>query len=85
MNKYYTRACNFYFGSYAKSLIKKKLALPLCGNSQVAFDKIELISRKNNKIISKIININSVKTLNVFHKKSKTRLKKITSKKEKIF
>ena len=29
MKKYYTRACNFYYGRYAKKLIKKKKALPL--------------------------------------------------------
>ena len=52
MNKYYTRACNFYFGINAKQLIKKKKALPLCGNSNIAFDKIEVITRKINKVKS---------------------------------
>ena len=45
MKKYYTRACNFYYGFNAKNLIKKKTALPLCGNQFVAFDKIEIFSR----------------------------------------
>ena len=46
MNKYYTRACNFYYGVNAKRLIKKKLALPLCGNINIAFDKLEIFTRK---------------------------------------
>ena len=47
MTKYYTRACNFYYGENAKLLINKKLALPLCGNKYIAFDKLEIITRKN--------------------------------------
>ena len=47
MRNYYTRACNFYHGSQAQNLIKKKLALPLCGNQSLAFDYIEILSRKN--------------------------------------
>ena len=35
MKKYYTRACNFYYGNNANLLIKKKLALPLCGNKNI--------------------------------------------------
>ena len=46
MIKYYTRACNFYYGKLATSLIKKKKALPLCGNKRIAFDKLEIFSRK---------------------------------------
>ena len=46
MSKYYTRACNFYYGISAKKLIKKKLALPLCGNNNIAFDKLEIFIRK---------------------------------------
>ena len=60
MIKYYTRACNFYYGINAKLLVKKKLALPLCGNKNIAFDKLEIITRKNNKILSKIINIKAI-------------------------
>ena len=63
MTKYYTRACNFYYGVNAKLLIKKKLALPLCGNKNIAFDKIEIITRYNNKVVSKIISIKKIKTL----------------------
>ena len=68
MRKYYTRACNFSYGLEAQYLIKKKLALPLCGNKNIAFKQIELLSRitkskfidvkdisKSNKKIKKII------------------------------
>ena len=52
MRNYYTRACNFYYGSEAQELIIKKLALPLCGNKNIAFDYIEILSRdKKNKLI----------------------------------
>tara|TARA_B110000438_G_C15305273_1_gene432935 strand:- start:383 stop:532 length:150 start_codon:yes stop_codon:yes gene_type:complete len=49
MRNYYTRACNFYHGAKAQDLIKKKLALPLCGNKSLAFDHIEILSRKKKK------------------------------------
>ena len=50
MIKYYTRACNFYYGKQAKYLIKKKkIALPFCGNINIAFDKIEIFKRKDKK------------------------------------
>ena len=51
MIKYYTRACNFYYGKTSKEKIKKKISLPLHGNKLISFDTIELITRKNNKII----------------------------------
>ena len=47
MTKYYTRACNFYYGINANLLITKKIALPLCGNNNIAFDKVEVISRSD--------------------------------------
>ena len=40
MRKYYTRPCNFYYGNYAKKLIKSKKALPLAGNLNLAFKEI---------------------------------------------
>ena len=52
MIKYYTRACNFKYGPLARKLIKKKQALPLCGNKNISFDEIEIITRKK-KIYSK--------------------------------
>ena len=52
MNKYYTRACNFYFGSTSKENIKKKLSIPLNGNILISFDHVEIINRENSKIIN---------------------------------
>ena len=48
MRKYYTRPCNFYYGNYAKKLIKSKKALQLAGNPNIAFDKLEVFYRKKN-------------------------------------
>ncbi len=51
MNKYYTRACNFYYGLVSKIYIEKKKSIPLNGNSDISFDKVEIIERKKSKII----------------------------------
>ena len=79
MSRYYTRACNFYYGAISKNLVKKKKALPLTGNSGISFDQIELISRKSKK---KLL----IKNLNKFPKSYKkliiSDLKNITSKKK---
>ena len=53
MVKYYTRACNFFYGKQAKSQIKKKKALPLCGNNYFAFSHLEIFKRQEKKITSK--------------------------------
>jgi len=83
MKKYYTRACNFYYGANAKFLIKKKLALPLCGNKNISFDKVEVITRKNKKVLSNIIHINEIKNLsNICKKKVRKDLKKIVLKRK---
>ena len=52
MPRYYTKVCNFYYGSKSKYLVKSKKTLPLNGNDSISFDKIEIISRKSKKIIS---------------------------------
>ena len=52
MNKYYTRACNFYYGTTSKIFIKEKKSIPLNGHHYISFDKIEIINRKKNKIIN---------------------------------
>ena len=81
MTKYYTRACNFYYGVTAVRLIKKKLALPLCGDKNIAFDKVEIIKRKNNKVVSNIISIKKINSLSFLSKKkAKQDLKKIVLK-----
>tara|TARA_B100001093_G_C26821001_1_gene1011884 strand:- start:494 stop:1561 length:1068 start_codon:yes stop_codon:yes gene_type:complete len=72
MKKYYTRACNFYYGFNASLLIQKKLALPLCGNKDIAFDKVEIFIKNNNKITSKIVNIQKIKNLSLLCKKKVT-------------
>ena len=60
MSKYYTRACNFYYGKSSLEMLKKKKALPLHGNKEFSFDTIEIISRKKKRKIN-INFINSVK------------------------
>ena len=75
MSRYYTRACNFYYGSKSKTLVKKKKTLPLNGNSEISFDKIEIISRKS----SKTINLNEIHKLPIsLKKKIKKDIKKIS-------
>ncbi len=49
MKKYYTRACNFYYGHESKLKVKKKLSLPLNGNDFISFDKIEIITKNSKK------------------------------------
>jgi len=60
MQKYYTRACNFYFGKISKEKIKKKLSLPIGENASISFDSIEIISRNSTKIIN-VKKINQLK------------------------
>ena len=82
MRKHYTRACNFYYGINAKNLIKQKLALPLCGNKNIAFDNIEILSRKEK---TKLINIKNVKKLpNQIKKNVLLDLKKIVFKRKNL-
>ena len=79
MVKYYTRACNFYYGSISKEKIKKKLSLPLNGNNLISFDSIEIITRK----YKKKIHIREIKKQHVNIKnKIKQDLNIITSKKK---
>ncbi len=83
MIKYYTRACNFNYGSIAKQLIKTKRALPLCGNKNISFDEIEIITRNKKKIYSKIVHYKKINTLNSLLKnKVKKDLKNIISKRK---
>ena len=86
MRKYYTRPCNFYYGQYAKKLIKNKKALPLSGNQNIAFDQIEIFLRKKKELGErKLYSINEIKS---FDKEKtsivKTDIKRITSKKKSI-
>ena len=79
MNRYYTRACNFYYGNKSKFLVSKKKTIPLNNNKEISFDHIEIISRKSKKKIP-INQINSLpKTLK---KQIISDLKNITSSKK---
>ena len=79
MSRYYTRACNFYYGNISKLLISKKKTLPLCNNKNISFDQIEIISRKSKKKIS----INKFNKLSkLIKKKVALDLKNITSQKK---
>ena len=83
MRKYYTRACNFYHGKAATSLIKSNKAFPLNGKKDIAFDKIEIITRNKKGISSNYIHIKDIKKLTKNIKKIVNQdLKKITSKKK---
>ncbi len=82
MTKYYTRACNFYYGNLSIKLVKKKNALPLGKRKTISFDQIEIFFRNKNKIKSKTINIKQIKYLpKLIKKKVSQDIKKITSKK----
>ena len=60
MIKYYTRACNFFHGNLAKQLVAKKKALPLCGIKDIAFDQVELFTRKKRSVKVKLIKIKEI-------------------------
>ena len=79
MKKYYTRVCNFYYGSRARNLIKNKRALPLNGNLEISFDHIEIFSRKN----TKLVHLKDIKKLPLkLKKKINEDLKKILKRKK---
>ena len=59
MERYYTRACNFYFGSQSKGLVNNKKSIPLHNIKEISFDHVEIITRKSKKKI----NINQIKQL----------------------
>ena len=64
MRKYYTRACNFYYGNTAKKLIINKKALPLNSRKDIAFDQIEIFQRRQGQISeSKFYSIVEIKNL----------------------
>ena len=82
MTRYYTRACNFYYGDQSKNLIKKKQTIPLNQNKEISFDQIEILTRYSKKKIN-------IKQINKLSKTIKSQvisdLKNITSKKKKFF
>ena len=83
MRKYYTRACNFFYGSNSKKLVKKKLTLPLCGEDSISFNQIEIFIRDKRKVNSKIIDIKNINKLPlVIKKKISIDIKKIITKRK---
>ena len=62
MIRYYTRVCNFYYGNESKLLVNKKKSIPLCGNKEISFDHVEVISRNSKKKIP-LNKINSLQRL----------------------
>ncbi len=75
MVKYYTRACNFFYGKKSKIKVKHKSSLPIGKNNFLSFDKIEIISRQKKRKI----HINKIHLENKeLQKKIKTDLKLIT-------
>ena len=83
MTKYYTRACNFWYGNQAKQLINKREALPLCGSSNVAFKNLEIFTRNGKKINRKLINFDDLKSLQKNQQRAiKKDIKRITSKRK---
>ncbi len=52
MNRYYTRACNFYYGQNSRILINQKKTLPLNDRKDISFDNIQIISRNFSKKVS---------------------------------
>ena len=79
MKKYYTRVCNFHYGSISENLVKEKKAIPLNGNLNISFDHLEILSRGSNNLIH-IKEINNLPT-NIKNKIKKD-LKNISEKKK---
>ena len=79
MAKYYTRACNFYYGLISANKVRKKLSIPIHGNKLISFDTVEIISRRKSKIIN-IKDINKLKGQK--RKKIISDIKKISKKKK---
>jgi len=83
MRKYYTRACNFYYGKAAIKLIRLRKAFPLNGKKNIAFDKIEIFVRDKKKIKNNLIDIKDINKLKKNIKKIvKKDLIKITSRRK---
>ena len=83
MIKYYTRACNFYYGKISKKLVKNKQTLPLFGRKEISFDELEIFTKNGKKISSKIINIKKVSLLpQIIKTKVISDLKKISLKRK---
>ena len=78
MEKYYTRACNFFYGEISRNKIKSNETLPLHGNTEISFDSVEIITRSKIKKI-KLKDLNKIKLK--LRKNISKDLKNITKKK----
>src|SRR6056300_551341 len=81
MTRYYTRACNFYYGKNSENLVKSKVTLPLNANKFISFDEIEIITRK----LKKKIKLKKIKYLPKNIKKKITKDIRLISSKKKNF
>ena len=79
MAKYYTRACNFYYGSISIEKVKNKQSIPLHDNKLISFDTVEILTRKEVKRIN-IKDISKIK--GVIKKKLLIDIKKVSQKKK---
>ncbi len=79
MGKYYTRACNFYYGLISENKVKRKLSIPLHGSKLISFDTVEIVSREKIKRIN-IKEINKLKGQK--RKKILSDIKQISKKKK---
>ena len=83
MKKYYTRACNFFYGSNSRKLVKSKHTLPLCGDNSISFNKIEIFIKDKKRVDSRIIDIKDINQLPLaIKKKVSADIKKIIAKRE---
>jgi len=81
MKKYYTRACNFFYGTNSKKLVKNRSTLPLCGEKSISFNQIEIFIKDKKKVNSRVINIKNINKLPPpIRKKVSKDIKKITVK-----
>ena len=78
MGRYYTRACNFYFGNQSKILVNKKKSIPLHQIKEISFDHVEIITRKKDQ---KNFYKSSQEITKQHKKKINLDIKKINSKK----
>ena len=79
MTRYYTRACNFYYGNQSKNLVSKNESIPLNQIKEISFDQVEIITTRSKK---KVL-IKEIKNLpEELKKKVSLDIKKIKSKKE---
>jgi Dihydropteroate synthase and related enzymes len=79
MEKYYTRACNFYFNKSSQDKVKQGNSLPFGNNKKISFDTVEIITRT----YKKKINVKDINKLpSKIKRKVSTDIKRICKAKE---